>query len=542
MARTHLLTFFQQLYRDFEEAELSGKPLTAVQHARGTEHSRRDFLKISAGATAAAVFAKPAGLLAATQPRIVIIGGGIAGLNAALTLQDAGYASTIYEASNRIGGRMHSDTTSWKNGQITEHCGELLDSTNKTILGLAKRFGIDIADLKAAEPLHSTPTFYFFGRYYLRDTANDDFGPVYHAVQTDATAAGFPTTFDNFNDAGFALDHLSLYDWIETRVPGGHGRPLGQLLDVASNTEFGAETSIQSSLNLIYALAFQTIPGNFPTLRRSNERYHLVGGSEQLPCAIRAILPASSIQTGTSLTAITKNTDGTFTLGLKRGASKFTVVADRVILTLPFSVLRNLDYHAAGFNAVKTTAIQQLGYGTNAKLHLQFNERLWNKPGPWGISTGSTFSDTGYQSTWDVTRAQPGATGILVDYTGGNIGASFRDSGNPSIVNGYANQFLSQIGPVFPSSSEEAGLGPEWNGRATLDTPARDPYLLGSYSFWKRGQYTSFAGAERQRSGNCHFAGEHCSIIFQAFMEGAAEEGARAANEILSDYKAGVFP
>src|SRR5262249_40579064 len=155
-----------------------------------------------------------------------------------------------------------------------------------------------------------------------------------------------------------------------------------------------------SSLNLLYALAFQTIPGNFPTLRRSNERYHLVGGSERLPCAIAATLPADSIQTETFLTSIAKNTDGTYTLGLKRGPTRFTISADRVILALPFSILRNLDYHNAGFNGVKTTAIQQLGYGTGAKLHLQFNQRLWNQQGPWGISTGSSFSDTGYQSTW----------------------------------------------------------------------------------------------------------------------------------------------
>jgi len=536
MARTHLFTFFQQLYRDFEEAEVSGKSVAAVQHARHAEHSRRDFLKTSAGVTATAVLAKPAALLAAKQPRIVIIGGGIAGLNAALTLQDAGYTSTIYEASSRIGGRIHSDTTSWENGQITEHCGEFIDSTHKTILGLARRFGINVADLIIAEPTQATTTYYFSGRYYLGSQANDDFDPVRQAVKADLGAAGYPTTYNNFTSAAQALDNLSVYDWIEDpeRVPGGHGSRLGQLLDVASNVEFGGETRIQSSLNLIYLLAFTTIPGNFPTLRRSNLHYQMIGGNEQLPRAMAATLPPGSIQTGTSLTAITKNADGTYTLGLKRGPSKFTSIADRVILTLPFSVLRNLDYRAAGFNGVKNTAIQELGYGTNAKLQLQFNDRLWNQVGPWGISSGSSFSDTGYQSTFDATRAQAGATGILLDYTGGNVGASFMDSPNSSVLNSYAHQFLSQVAPVFP--------GLTWNGRVTLDTPARNPYLLGSYSFWKRGQYTLFAGAERERSGNCHFAGEHCSINFQGLMEGAAEEGARAANEILSDYKAGVFP
>jgi monoamine oxidase len=537
MARTHLLAFFQQLYRDFEEADASGKSIAAVQDERRADLSRRDFLKVSGAVAAAASFAKPIGLHAAAQPRIVIIGGGIAGLNAALVLQDAGYSSTIYEASGRIGGRMHSDATSWEKGQITEHCGELIDSTHKTILGLAKRFDIDVGDVISAEPTQATTTYYFFGQYYLRSQANDDFDPVYHAVKADLNAAGYPTLYNNFTSAALALDNMSLYEWIEERVPGGHHSKLGQLLDVASTIEFGAETSILSSLNLVYLLAFQTIPGNFPNLHRSNMRYHMTGGNEQLPRAIAASLPAGSIQTDTSLTAITKNADGTYTLGLKRGQSKSMTIADRVILTLPFSVLRNLDFHVAGFSSLKTNAIQQLGYGTNAKLHLQFSQRLWNQPGPWGLSTGSSYSDTGYQGTWEVTRAQPGPTGILVDYTGGDIGASFTDATNkPSLVHSYALQFLGQVEPVFP------GLNREWNGRATLDTPALNPYLLGSYSYWKKGQYTSIAGAERERSGNCHFAGEHCSIAFQGFMEGAAQEGARAANEILSDYKAGVFP
>ena len=46
-----------------------------------------------------------------------------------------------------------------------------------------------------------------------------------------------------------------------------------------------------------------------------------------------------------------------------------------------------------------------------------------------------------------------------------------------------------------------------------------------------------FAGSEGERSGGCHFAGEHCSTDFQGFMEGAAQEGARAAGEIVSDYR-----
>ena len=61
------------------------------------------------------------------------------------------------------------------------------------------------------------------------------------------------------------------------------------------------------------------------------------------------------------------------------------------------------------------------------------------------------------------------------------------------------------------------------------------------------GQYTQFSGYEGLRqpdihTGKCHFAGEHCSTNFQGFMEGGAEEGARAANEILDDFKNGILP
>jgi monoamine oxidase len=131
--------------------------------------------------------------------------------------------------------------------------------------------------------------------------------------------------------------------------------------------------------------------------------------------------------------------------------------------------------------------------------------------------------------------------GILVDYTGGSIGASFTpdapytDSSSP-VVQTYADRFLEQIEPVYP------GISSHYTGRASLSVPARDPNLLGSYSCWLVGQYTLFSGFEGVRQGNIHFAGEHCSTNFQGFMEGGAEEGARAAGEILSDYKNGSFP
>jgi monoamine oxidase len=549
MARTPLLSRFQQLFADFDEAERSGRSVSEVQTERWKASlTRRDFLKGTGAAVGAMAVGVPLSRLPRPDPRIAIIGGGISGLNAALTLQDAGIASTVYEASNRVGGRMHSDTTSWLNGQTTEHCGELIDSRHKTILGLAKRFNLATADLLAAEPIHSTDTDFFFGSYYTETQANVDFGPVWNAVKGDLVEAPFPTLYNSFTQHGSDLDHLSLFDWIETRVPGGHASNIGQLLDVAYNIEYGNITQEQSSLNLVYLLGFQPQPGSFRIFGASDERYHIAGGNEQLPQAIAASLPAGAVQLNNAMTGILNNADGTFTLSFSGPSGKFSRVFDRVIMTIPFSILRTIltsssAYRAAGFDTLKQTAITQLGYGKNAKLQLQFNTRLWNTSGPWGIGNGNAYSDTGFQNTWEATRAQSGATGIIVDYTGGGVAlASFNgDSTSAKVVSQFASTFLTQYEPLFP------GITAQWNGRATLDVPLTNPFLLGSYSYWKVGQYTLFSGYEKARqpnptTGKCHFGGEHCSINFQGFMEGGAEEGARAANEILSDFKAGIFP
>src|SRR5229473_8141016 len=94
MARTPLLHALQRLASEHTQASAMGIPVEEVRRLRRAEINRRDFLK-GAGAVAAglALSGTLAGRAliahAGSPPRIAIIGGGISGLNAALTLQDA---------------------------------------------------------------------------------------------------------------------------------------------------------------------------------------------------------------------------------------------------------------------------------------------------------------------------------------------------------------------------------------------------------------------------------------------------------------------
>jgi len=296
-------------------------------------------------------------------------------------------------------------------------------------------------------------------------------------------------------------------------------------LDIAYNIEYGGESNVQSSLNLLYLLAYSG-QGQLRIFGPSNEKYHVKNGNDQIPLAVASLLQGQ-IAYGMELTTIAQNRNGTYSLSF-RGQSGDTI-ADRVVLALPFSLLKSVNYSKANFGSLKETAIKSLPMGTNSKLQVQFSDRHWRSLG----NNGDTFADTGYQNTWEVTRAQPGKAGILVDYTGGTVGASF----GTGTADERAVQFVAQLEPVLPGISAK-----RMPGRATLDFWSDYPWTKGSYSYWKVGQYTGFSGVEKERRGKVHFCGEHTSQDFQGYLNGGVETGARAAAEILADFKAGIVP
>jgi monoamine oxidase len=503
-------------------AEAAGRDVDAGEVLADPGLRRRDVLAGGAGLAAAAMLSGPVSrALAATAPRVVVVGGGLAGLTAAYRLKQSGIQAQLYEASDRLGGRCWTRRGDFAEGQIAEHGGELIDQGHTQTRQLAQELGLDLDNLLAAEVNGTEPFYYFDGKPYSFAEATEDLKAIWQQIHKDVSAASYPTLYNLSTQRGRELDAMSIADWIKAYVPGGMKSRLGQLLDIAYNIEYGAETSVQSSLNMLYLLAYSG-QGQLRIFGPSNEKYHVRGGNDLIPARLASALQGQ-ITTGSALTSIRRNADGSYRLAFQSGSSTSTVTADRVVLALPFSILRTLDYVKAGFSAVKTTAIEEMGMGTNSKLHVQFKDRLWNALG----SNGETYSDTGYQNTWEVTRGQPGTSGILVDYTGGKIGASF-GSGTPSE---RASQFLKQLEPVLP------GISSRWNGKATIDFWPGYQWTKGSYSYWKVGQYTKFAGAERAQEGSCHFAGEHTSIDFQGYLNGAVESGERAAGEILAALK-----
>ena len=534
MARTPLLRSIVKLANEHQRAERRCVPVEAIRESdRNAEAlTRRGFL--GASALAAGALATPRFARAQAQPRIAIVGAGISGLSAALKLADNGVDCTVYEASGRVGGRMFSNTSYFAQNQVFEWCGELIDSGHTTVRRLARRFGLTLDNLLGAEPARSEETYYFFGQYYAKADADRDFKDIQYALQQDLELAGPQTTVFSSTPHGRMLNRMSVYDWIEWRVPGGHASPLGAMLDTAYYIELNADTREQSALNLVYLLAYQPNWNELSMFGESDEKFHVRGGNQQIPKAIANLLGPQVVKTGYRMESIAQKWNGAYELRFRNGGSTSIVNADLVLLTTPFAVLRDLDTSGANFDARKRYAIQNLGAGRQSKQHLQFTDRVWNQKGSKPAKgNGSSYADTGYQSSWEASRAQSGSHGILVGYAGGpfadamSTDVAFSTAASPSVVQD-AQRFLQQIEPVYP------GLSARWNGLSTQGLPHLDPNLKCSYSYFRIGQYESIAGYERVRQGNVFFAGEHCSFDFQGFMEGAAREGERAGEEMLA--------
>src|SRR5262249_46664341 len=216
----------------------------------------------------------------ATQPRIAVIGAGLAGLTCSYRLKQAGLNADVYESSSRVGGRCW--TIHDFDPLVGEHGGELIDQGHTSMRQLVQELGLDLDNLLQGEPKGTEDFYWVNGGTYSYAQLVDDLNGIYQKMHKDLSAASYPTLWNSYTQRGSELDHMSSIQWLDETVPnGGSKSDLGRVLDIAYNIEYGAECSQQSSLNLLYLLAYSG-QGQFRTFGSSNEKYHVVGGNDQV--------------------------------------------------------------------------------------------------------------------------------------------------------------------------------------------------------------------------------------------------------------------
>ncbi|MGG6296139.1 FAD-dependent oxidoreductase [Leptolyngbya sp. AN02str] len=520
MARSHLIQVLRQAY-----ARSRTLPQWAALHSPPSPEailnqpmSRRRVLQ-GGLLTVGALGLKPGGvarwrLPSAEAAKVLVVGAGVAGLTVAYRLQQAGIFADVVEASPRVGGRLRSLSQLVGSDDVVELGGEFIDTQHTAVRSLANELGLEMVDLRLADEGLAAEVLYFGGKTISQDWVIDAFAPLAERISHDlAQLTKRDLSYRNPSRIAKQLDRLSLSQYLDS----ADVDPLiKKLVEVAYITEYGRDADDQTCLNMLFLIGAEV--GKWSTYGVSDERWHVRGGNEQIPQALRQRLK-QDVETDTRLEAIHNGGTNRYRVTLRQGSTSRDRTYDAVVLAVPFSLLRHVNL-AIDLPPLKRQAIQQLGYGTCSKLAVPFYERIWRDR---YRSTISIYTDQPFQNTWESARYRQGSVGWVTDLRGGTEGLKL-GGGDISVHADRLTQSLNALFPGIDQVKRVEALRAFW---------AAEPYALGSYSCYLPGQWTTFGGIEGESVGNLWFAGEHCSLASQGYMNGAVETAEVAAQKVL---------
>ncbi len=260
---------------------------------RAKQISRRHLLQ-GAGVlgAAAAVAGPPLAALARPRrhgvhdPRVVVVGAGLAGVCCAYKLQQNGIRADLYEARDRVGGRCWTART-FDGGQVAEHGGEFVDTRHVQLRRLIAALGLHLDDLWPAyeEEGDVDGLLVLDGALRDRHEVRKHFDVVIRRLVRDAKRVG-PYRWGQAGPAAKAFDRMTMREWMDANVPGGSTSLLGRSIDVGLTGFWGIDPEDTSAITLLDTY-ITPYPGG-----PADERYHVRGGNDQVPNMLAELLPA----------------------------------------------------------------------------------------------------------------------------------------------------------------------------------------------------------------------------------------------------------
>jgi monoamine oxidase len=453
------------------------------------------------------------------EPRVAIVGAGLAGLTCALRLHQRGVATTVYEAhADRVGGRCWT-ARGFAAGQTAEHGGEFIDSRHDRIRALCAELGLALDDVKAAarRSPDASPRLFLDGAVRrLADVYRHE-GLLTAQADADSRRVG-DYHWLRPSRAARELDEMTAAQWLDRALPGSGERLLRLATEQYMAEEYGLDVDRLSAIAMLTAFGSDSVP--------SDERFHVRGGNDRMAWGMHDRLPAGTVRMDHALVRLRRRGSA---YALAFAGQPGEVRADVVVLCLPFTALRRVDLGAAGLGARKRRCVEELGMGTNAKLLLQFRRHLQS----YDDFDGEYYDE--HLDTWDSSLAERGAPGLLTVFSGGRRGADYPatrpHAPAPARVVAATTAAISRAVP---------GLAAGYDGHSWLDHWASDPWTHGSYAAFEPGQFTRYWGFVGLPEGAVHFGGEHTATAAQGFLEGAVRSGERCAGEVAARLGAGA--
>lgn len=464
--------------------------------------TRRGFLRASAAVGAGLLLSNR--LTAATAgagKRVVIVGGGFAGLTAAYELKSAGYDVTVIDPRGRVGGRVLSfgDIVP---GKIVEGGAELIGSNHPSWVALAEKFELEFLDVSENDDFE-TPIVLGGRRLSTDDSAKlwEEMTEALNGLNKASETVNEDEPWKS-PDAP-ALDKRSIADWLKSLSVSDTCKAGIAAQLVADN---GVATDKMSYLAMLTAIK----GGGLDKYWTETEVYRCKGGNQQLATRLAAEIGKDRIVLKLAATEIALKGDKV----VVTCSDQRTLECDDVIVTAPPSVWSKIKFDPSLPGSLKPQM------GTALKMLTQVKQRFWldAKCNAFALSDG----DVGW--TWESTDGQgdEGTFGFT-GFSGGPGAERIRARDEKSRLAAYKKDFETLL-PGFG-----ANFIPET--ARFMDWPA-DPWTSGGYSFAAPGEISSMGRTLYDGIGRLHFAGEHTCYKFVGYMEGALSSGVRVARQL----------
>jgi monoamine oxidase len=405
---------------------------------------------------------------------VVIVGAGLAGLACARRLKQLGFQVTVYEARDRLGGRVYTIRDTFVDGHAVADVGAEFVAVNhrrtRTLLG-ALGIGLD--------PVWTSPTVYRGGRRL----AWEDFV----TPRVDADLRRFRSRLLALRPTQ-SLDARSAA-WLIRDV--GLVQRARFLVEHDLREAYGVEPVNLSLLFLVQQA--RSGRGMFAGVSR------IRGGADSLPTAlargldVRLETRVEVVQPGRTQVTVTAGGD--------------EIDCGHCVVGVPVPVLPTIEFDP-GLPAVLVAATERLQYGHGVKTLLQYDRSV--------LPAGGVLTDLNFDHAWR---------------TGSRIVATYA-TGRKALLLGSVSRrtrpllAADELGEAIPGSLGHYELG---------ETVAwqNDGWSLGTAVAYAPAQVRRFQQALRRPLGRLHFAGEHTDDL-AGTMEGAVRSGLRVAAAIVA--------
>jgi monoamine oxidase len=437
---------------------------------------------------------------------VLVAGAGLAGLAAARDLLARGATVTVIDVRDRVGGRVWTIRDGFAEGQHAEAGGDFIDEGQHEIRDLAAELGLKLTRILKGGfgyvRADQTGGAKMVGRNAMRGwdrLAGElrSIGRPYHLAEQRWDS---PITAE--------IARRSVAAWLD------EARADADLRATATGLR-GFFLADPDELSLI-ALVDQFTESGSPA---PGALYRIEGGNDRLAAVLAEPL-GDRLHLNTDVVALSHR-GKVVRVSVKNNRALAQINCDYAILALPATLLRRMPITPA-LPAQQHEAIVGLKYGRATKTLLQFSKRFWRAAGrPRAFGSPLPFG-----AVWEGNEEQRGPAGILSLLAGG--GAS---DATQAIVAKHGARGLTDALQWLGSKNSQliASRQIVWE---------QDPYARGGYAYFDPGFDPSMRAWLSRPAGRLFFAGEHTSIRWQGYMNGAIESGRRAAAEVAAVHTA----